>query len=571
MTTNLDRFVRANIKLSGAVVSQRGFGTPMFVAYHNAWSDRVRLFTSPDDVLAAGMDALHPLYLAALSFCSQDDHSPEFKIGKRLGKPTQKMRFTPSTPAQGDVYSFTVRGVTFFVTAPSTPTVANITAAFATLLAANATAIIASGVASATSAQDIAPASYNGTPIGAGVFPTPRNIEATFNSSANWLATTLVVTGLDAAGRVQQENIAIPSGGGSTVVGSLIFSQITNVHIPTQGGTGGTLELGVGTKYDTGGKLVITCTDNTTSFDVTDTNAGDWFGYDDVSANLGIEDRSTDDGSITLTADLAAIKAADADFYAMTVEDAGSAALIELASAWAESQVIEYFAQSADSADETTDLAGIAYSLKNETRVRTCLVHTRANHRRKLAAGILGVVIGQPVGSTAYQFKQVSGCVPDAYGDDVIVRLCGPRETPSSGKRALIYISAVPTGTNSGTPVTIGGMSAAGLWLEVVAGVDASRADMQATIVNRQLASPKIPFTERGAHAIEGDVFNVLVKYAKSPYGLYDESTIATTHVPIASVSSSDKQNRYYRGGVSFAVTTQGAMGAIDISGNVVP
>jgi hypothetical protein len=245
--------------------------------------------------------------------------------------------------------------------------------------------------------------------------------------------------------------------------------------------------------------------------------------------------------------------------------------MIELASAWAESQVIEYFAQSADSLDETTDLAGIAFALKTELRVRTTVVHTRNNHARKLAAGILGAMLPFPVGSAAYAFKQVSGCVPDAYGDDVITRLCGPRDSPQSGKRCLIYITALPTGTNSGTPMTIGGLTAGGLWLEVVAGVDAARAEMQAAIVNRQLASPKIPFTELGAHAIEGDATNVLLKYARKPYDLFDEATIATSHVPIASVTPTDKQNRYYRGGVSFAVTTQGAMGAIDISGNVVP
>lgn len=568
---NLDRFVRADIRLSAATVSQRGFGTAMLIGYHNAWIGRSRLFSDPADMLLAGMDANHPLYLAALSLCAQTPRPPTFKIGQRLGKPTQKMRLTPAAPTQGDVFAFTIRGVTFSITAAGAPTVAQQTAAIAALIGAQPTAIVASGVSSSLAIQNITGAALNGA-VGVGAITPPRNLTITLAGVGDdWEPSTIVVTGLDEVGRVQSENFAVPDLGAVTVVGAKLWSAITNIMIPAQAGAGGTLTAGLGTKFDTGGKLVITATDNTTSVDIIDTNAGDWFGYDNVTENLGIEDRSVDDGAITLTADLTAIKAADADFYAFTVEDAGSLALIELASAWAETQVVEYVAQSSDTIEETADLQGIAYQLTTETRIRTVVAHTRANHRRKLAAGILGVMLPFPAGSAAWAFKQVSGCVPDAYAADVVTRLCGTRENPQSGKRALVYVSPRPTGTNTGTPMTVGGLSAGGQWLEVVAGVDSARADMQAALVNRQLASPKIPFTELGAHAIEGDVQNVLLKYSSHPYDLFDEASIQTSHVPIASVSPSDKQNRYYRGGVSFLARTQGALGAIDISGNILP
>lgn len=106
--------------------------------------------------------------------------------------------------------------------------------------------IIASGVASTTTAQIITSASYNGV-VGALVFAAV-NLVYTFNSHADWDATTMVVEGLGAFGEVTEETIEIPNGGNVVITGTVPFTQVTAVRIPIQSGTNGTLKIGTGVK-----------------------------------------------------------------------------------------------------------------------------------------------------------------------------------------------------------------------------------------------------------------------------------------------------------------------------------
>lgn len=110
--------------------------------------------------------------------------------------------------------------------------------------AATATAIIATGGASSGSIQTIT--SFNGA-LGGGEFFPPRNVTLTFNSNADWDATTAVVTGTDENGVTVTENLSIPNGGAATVTGAQVFRSITSLVIPAQSGTGGTFTMGVGT------------------------------------------------------------------------------------------------------------------------------------------------------------------------------------------------------------------------------------------------------------------------------------------------------------------------------------
>jgi len=73
-------------------------------------------------------------------------------------------------------------------------------------------------VISAATAQTIAAASFDGV-VGAGEMFPPRNVTLTLSNSADWDATTAVVTGTDEDGRVIQESLLIPNGGNATVTG----------------------------------------------------------------------------------------------------------------------------------------------------------------------------------------------------------------------------------------------------------------------------------------------------------------------------------------------------------------
>jgi hypothetical protein len=114
--------------------------------------------------------------------------------------------------------------------------------------AADPDAIIAT-IASTGGTQTLDGAELDGLIGGGRIFP-PRNLTFTHDGHADWNATTGVVTGLDEYGREITEDIAIPNGAGAgaqSVTLTKIFSQVTSLFIPAQGGVGGTADLGTGT------------------------------------------------------------------------------------------------------------------------------------------------------------------------------------------------------------------------------------------------------------------------------------------------------------------------------------
>jgi hypothetical protein len=112
-------------------------------------------------------------------------------------------------------------------------------------VAASATAILATGGATTGGAQNFTGGALNGT-IGAGTMFPARNITLTLNNHANWLASTIVVSGLDANGFPQTENFSVPAGGNVTLTGEKLFTSVTNIAVPAQGGTNGTFTAGTG-------------------------------------------------------------------------------------------------------------------------------------------------------------------------------------------------------------------------------------------------------------------------------------------------------------------------------------
>lgn len=384
---SLSRIVEVKITRATRTASRRSFGTVLIAAYHSLFGDRVREYEDPSEMLTDGFADSHAAYLAAVSLCSQNPRPRSFKIGRRAGTPDQTLRFTPSAPIENEVYSITIGGVTFAVTADATPSIAEITAALALLVNADPDAISASGVGSTTGVQNIT--TFNGIRAG-GPFAPPRNATITFSAHADWDATTAVLTGLDPQGRTITENFAIPNGGGSAVVGTKIFASVSNLMIPAQSGAGGTLTMGLGDLF-ANANLDITATDGTSYLDVSADDAGAWFAYTGVTTNLAIEDRTAEPGT-TLAVDLTAIQTADANWYGLVIADAQSSAQILAAAAWSETQEVIYIAHAIDAAceaDVTTDVLSL---LASNGYLHTAGFYSRANHGSFPDAGVFGAV-----------------------------------------------------------------------------------------------------------------------------------------------------------------------------------
>ena len=107
----------------------------------------------------------------------------------------------------------------------------------------DATAILASGGASALTAQVYTGAALNGS-IGQGAIDPPGLLEITFSQSADWDGTTAVtVKGLDPLGIACVDSFDVTPG--AIVSGGQLFSQVAEIDVPAQLGTGGTFTTGI--------------------------------------------------------------------------------------------------------------------------------------------------------------------------------------------------------------------------------------------------------------------------------------------------------------------------------------
>lgn len=569
MGANLSRFVRSTITRSTRTVSRRGFGVALLAGYHTAFLDRVREYSDADAMLEDGFEATHPLYLGARALKSQDPSPPRFKIGRRVGAPAQILRFTPAAPEETEVFSVTVNGVEFSVAAGPGDAVGDVLDDLVALINPDPDAIIAT-IGSTAGTQLLEDTDLDGA-TGDGVISPPRNLTFTHNGHADWNATTGVVTGLDANGRTITESFEIPNGlgaGPQSVTLTRLFSRVLSFAIPAQGGTNGTATLGVGKRFDTGGYIAVTATDGATYMDLAADTDGDWYAFL-ASANFAIEDR-TPEPSTTLAEDLAAIQAADADWYALDVVDAQSAEQIEAVADWAEAEAVIYVAHSADSDVKEDVESDIASVLTEAERLRTKLFWSRRNHGRFPAAALLGRMLPFTIGSAHWEYKALSGILPDDLSDTELSRLVGSSESPTASKRAIVYVSAVPTGTNVGTPITWGGLTSGGEWIDVIQLIDLTHARLQEVAFNLQIASPKVPFTAAGIDQFRGKVEITLDRLAAPPHNGYDPGSIVVEATALEDTDEAERAARYYNG-VRWGARVQGAIRFLDIGGSVSP
>jgi hypothetical protein len=107
---SLDDVVTINITTQTRTPTQRGFGTPLVMAYHALDAvTRVRTYTKLADMATDGFSLLSGAYLAAVAIKSQNPSPPRWKIGRRAAAALQQVKFTALTAVAGDVASFTLR------------------------------------------------------------------------------------------------------------------------------------------------------------------------------------------------------------------------------------------------------------------------------------------------------------------------------------------------------------------------------------------------------------------------------------------------------------------------------
>lgn len=142
-------YVDITITSTPGAVTAAGFGTPLIISYNATFPERVREYSSVADLVADGMAATTPEYLAAAALMAQDVAPESFKIGRGALKPTQIYTITP-TASNSAVYSGTVDGTAWTFTSDASATVAEICTGIAAAIDLLTTATVADNTTNVT-------------------------------------------------------------------------------------------------------------------------------------------------------------------------------------------------------------------------------------------------------------------------------------------------------------------------------------------------------------------------------------------------------------------------------------
>lgn len=544
-----DDIASVTITRANVTPTRAGFGTPMILAYHTLNSDRVRTYSSLAGMASDGFRSHDPAYRAAAAVFSQTPRPRRIKIGRRALAPTQVIRLTPVAPSAGEVYSLQVDGLAVTFTADATPTVAEVCTGLHTAIGALAVAnaIVATG-ASSGSSQTVTGAALDGT-VGWRTMATARHITLTLSADAHWDATTATLTGRDVDGNTISESLSIPNNGGVTLTSLKRFRTVTSLVIPAQSGTNGTFTMGVAAP--------LTSADNTTHLTLTST-AGDCNSIELTSKslastgvfNLSILDVSSDPGIAT---DLAAIHAADPDYYGLLLPEGASSAVAAAAAGWVETVRRILVLQTADAlAWDASSVADIAFTLKatGYTRSSVWAYPHLGLATGQLAAALLGRCLPLDPGSITFAHKELAGVT--------VVSLTETQQAALEAKNANHY-TEIGDGGN-----TFPGKVSEGEWIDVIRDIDRSFDRMQSSVLSVLRSSNKVPFTDDGIDTVGNALRGAL--RADVTDGIY--STFAVTTPAASAVSSADKAARSLTG-VSFTATLAGAIHVTTITGTV--
>lgn len=139
---SLDSVVSITISTQSKTPTQRGFGTPLVMAYHTLdVVTRVRTYTALADMVADGFSIQSGAYKASLAIKSQSPSVPEWKIGRRGLVFTQIIELTVTSAVAGVLYFISVttndgvkHDLTYTVPSSGSPTTSTVATAIAALI-----------------------------------------------------------------------------------------------------------------------------------------------------------------------------------------------------------------------------------------------------------------------------------------------------------------------------------------------------------------------------------------------------------------------------------------------------
>lgn len=258
----------------------------------------------------------------------------------------------------------------------------------------------------------------------------------------------------------------------------------------------------------------------------------------------------------TMTNDLAAIKNESNDWYGLVLTSRTKQDALD-AAAWVESnKKFAGFASADTDIVDTTDAADtttLPAQLKAAAYVRSyAFYHSDAANSWPESA-LFGNILPRDPGSYTAMFKTLTGITVDNLSDT--------QSKNSLDKNCMIYTEV------GNVNITQEGKTAEGEFIDVIIFIDWLEAEIVANVYGDLVNQPKVPFTDSGAGAVEGDVRTAL-DLGIERGGIATDPPYTTSVPKVANVSSTDKANRLLPD-VEFNATLAGAIHATDIDGTV--
>lgn len=548
MAEFIDRIEDVEISRSTRTLTRRGFGSLLVLAHHTRFVQRVKTYSDLSEMVTDGFSPYDDEYMQVAAAFAQSPSLGTVKLGRRALAYTQVVNVTPNAPLSGsaaETWTLYIDGLTVTFTSDATPTLAEVCTGLASAVnaLADVDAIVATGASSA-SEQTLTGSTLDGASSNNSL-TVPRFITFTFNSHANWDATTAILSGVDGNGVTVQENIAIPDGGNATVTSTGRYLRVTSVYIPAQSGTSGTFTVGT--------RAVVTASGVSGTLVACTSVAGELHSFELVTRNFsGMTTVTTDPGIAT---DLAAVAAEDNEWFGLAL-DSNSSAEVRAAAAWCETAKKFLGYTTSDQAHLSPgSVTALGYLMK-----ALGYLWSWGMWRGKIAtadswsvSALLGKELPKTPGASQFAFKTLAGQLPDALSD--------AQRQAVEGYNLNHYTLLADAG------VTYLGKVAAGEWMDVVRDLAALRVDLQYDIAEAQLANDKITFDDEG--------IGIIVAKVRARMDLSVESRILaanpkpTVFAPRAvDVPLADRQARRLTG-VTFDARMAGAILGIRLRGRV--
>jgi hypothetical protein len=266
-----------------------------------------------------------------------------------------------------------------------------------------------------------------------------------------------------------------------------------------------------------------------------------------LGGNLTVQDSTT---ANNVDDDLDDLLEASSAWYPIILTSHSSEE-IAAAATWAEANQRLLLASTCDEDVRGASTTDLGSDLQDAAYMRTALMWHAAVHEFPEAAWCGKMLPKQP-GSATWAYKTLAGVTVDELTDTQISNL--------RNKNVNFY---VPIG---GKNVTKEAKVSGGEWLDIVVGLDWTRARIQERVYARIVGLDKIPYTNAGVTIIATEIRRVLTEGANN--GLYVLESITVGFPDVADISAQDKANRLLPDG-EFSATLQGAIHATTINGTV--